>query len=61
MLKISVVHRKNSKFNERRAFNKAVGHGKNPKSINVGPMFILDYRVSMYLASMHVYYAGEST
>jgi hypothetical protein len=27
-LEISVVHRKNSKFNKCRAFNKAVGHGK---------------------------------
>ena len=33
------------KFNKRRAFNKAVGPGKNPKLINVGPMFIPDYRV----------------
>ena len=36
---------KNSKFNKRKAFNKAVGPGKNPKLINVGHMFILDYRV----------------
>ena len=34
-----------SKFNKRRAFNKAVGPGKNPKLINVGPTFIPDYRV----------------
>ena len=34
-----------SKFNKRRAFNKAVGRGKNPKLINVGPTFIPDYRV----------------
>ena len=33
------------KFNKRRAFNKAVGPGKNPKLINVGPTFIPDYRV----------------
>ena len=33
-------------FNERRAFNKAVGpRKKNPKLINIGPTFILDYRV----------------
>jgi hypothetical protein len=32
--------------NKRRAFNKAVGPGKNPKLINVGPTFIPDYRVS---------------
>ena len=34
-----------SKFNKRRAFNKAVGPEKNPKLITVGPMFIQDYRV----------------
>ena len=34
------------KFNKRRAFNKAVGPGKNPKLINVGPTFIPDYRVA---------------
>jgi hypothetical protein len=35
-----------SKFNKCRAFNKAVGHRKkNPKLINIGPTFILDYRV----------------
>ena len=33
------------KFNKRRAFNKAVGPGKNPKLINVGPTFIPDKRV----------------
>ena len=33
------------KFDKRRAFNKAVGPGKNPKLINVGPTFISDYRV----------------
>ena len=33
------------KFNKRRVFNKAVGPGKNPKLINVGPTFIPDYRV----------------
>ena len=39
-----------SKFNKRRAFDKAVGPGKkNPKLINVGPTFIPDYRVSFYL------------
>ena len=31
------------KFNKRRVFNKGVGPGKNPKLINVGPTFILDY------------------
>ena len=36
---------KNSKFNKRRAFNKAVGPGKKSKLINVGPTFIPDYRV----------------
>ena len=30
------------KFNKRRAFNKAVGMEKNPKSIKIGPT---DYRV----------------
>ena len=35
------------KFNKRRAFNKAVGLGKNSKLINVGPTFIPDYRVLM--------------
>ena len=29
--------------------NKAVGPGKNPKLINLGPMFILDYRVHVIL------------
>ena len=34
-----------SKFNKRRVFNKAVGPGKKSKKlINVGPMFIPDYR-----------------
>ena len=33
------------KFNKPRVFNKAVGPGKNPKLINVGPTFIPDYRV----------------
>jgi hypothetical protein len=33
------------KFNKRRAFNKAVGPGKNPKLINVVPTFIPDKRV----------------
>ena len=32
-------------FNKRRAFNKAVGPGKNPRLINIGPTFIPDYRV----------------
>ena len=32
-------------FDKRRAFNKAVGHGKNQKLINAGPTFIPDYRV----------------
>ena len=45
-LKISVGHGKNTKFNKRRAFNKAVGPGKNPKLIKVGPTFIPDYRVN---------------
>jgi hypothetical protein len=31
------------KFNKRRAFNKAVGPGKNSKLINVGPTFFRDY------------------
>ena len=35
------------KFNKCRAFFKAVGLEKNPKLINVGPTFILDYRVHM--------------
>ena len=33
------------KFDKHRAFNKAVGTGKSPKLINVGPTFIPDYRV----------------
>ena len=32
-------------FNKPRAFNKAVRPGKNNNIINVGPMFISDYRV----------------
>ena len=40
-LKISVEI---PKFNKRRAFDKTVGPGKNPKLINVGPTFIPDYR-----------------
>ena len=37
--------------NQRRAFNKAVGPGKkNPKLINVGLMFIPDYRVPKYVS-----------
>ena len=35
------------KNNKHIAFDKAVGPGKNPKLINVGPMFIPDYRVEM--------------
>ena len=31
--------------NKCRAFNKALGPGKNPKLINIGPTFIPDYRV----------------
>ena len=38
------------KFNKRRAFNKDVGPGKNPKLINVGPTFIPDYRVTECIA-----------
>ena len=34
-----------SKLDKRRALNKDEGLGKNQKLINVGPMFILDYRV----------------
>ena len=33
------------KLNKCRAFFKAVGLEKNPKLMNIGPMFILDYRV----------------
>ena len=33
------------KFNNRRAFNKAVGPGKNPKLINVGPTSTPEARV----------------
>jgi hypothetical protein len=36
---------KSLKFNKHRALNKDEGLGKNQKLINVGPMFILDYRV----------------
>ena len=32
-------------FNKHRAFNKAVGPGKNPELLSVGPTFIPDYRV----------------
>ena len=32
-------------FNKHRAFYKAVGSGKNSKSINVGPTFTMDSRV----------------
>ena len=31
--------------NKRRAFNKAIGPGKNTKLINAGPTFIPEYRV----------------
>ena len=34
------------KFDKRRAFNKAVGPGKNPKLISIGPTFIPDCRVA---------------
>ena len=37
------------KSNKHRAFSKAVGPGKNPKLINVGPTFIPDYRVDFFL------------
>ena len=37
------------KFNKRRAFNEAVGPGKNPKLINLGPMFIPENRVHKYV------------
>ena len=48
-LKISVDPGKILKFNKCRAFNKVVGPAKkNPKSINVGPTFISDYRVWTY-------------
>ena len=39
------------KFNKRRAFNKAVGPGKYPKLISVGPTFIPDYRVLTLIIS----------
>jgi hypothetical protein len=32
-------------FDKRRVFDMAVGPGKNPKLINVGPTLITDYRV----------------
>ena len=35
--------------------NKAVGPGKNPKLINVGPKFIPDYRVAMQIISMETH------
>ena len=44
-----------SKFNKRRAFNKVVGPGKNPKLISIGPTFIPDYRVVRFQEG-----AGES-
>ena len=31
--------------NKCRAFSKAIGPGKKPKLINIGPTFIPDYRV----------------
>ena len=43
------------KFDKRRAFNKAIGPGKNPKLINVGPTFIPDYRVDIYMVSCPTY------
>ena len=36
------------RFNKRRDFKKAVGPGKNPKLITVGPTFIPDYRVKVH-------------
>ena len=32
-------------INKRKAYNKAIGPGKNPKLINVGPTFIPESRV----------------
>ena len=51
-LKLFIGHGKNSKIRICSAFNKAVGPGKNPKLINVGPTFILNYRI---LFSEHTY------
>ena len=38
----------NPKFNSFKVLNKIVGSGKSPKSINVGPSFIPDYKVPTY-------------
>ena len=35
--------------NQRRAFDKSVGPRKIPKLINLGPMFIPEYRVRKYV------------
>ena len=40
------------KFNKRRAFTRAVGPGKIPKFINVGPTFFPDYRVKKGCSSL---------
>ena len=42
------------KFNKRRVFNKAVGPGKNPKLISVGPTFIPDYRVHIWKYEVNI-------
>ena len=46
-LKLFIGHGKNSKIRKCSAFNKAVGPGKNPKLINVGPTSISEARVSV--------------
>jgi hypothetical protein len=38
-----MAHGKNSKFDKRRDFDKAVGQGKNPKLMSLVPTFIPDY------------------
>ena len=45
------------RFNIRRAFNKAVGPGKkNPKLINIGPMFMPYYRVFLFFLIVAKFY-----
>ena len=41
------------KFDKRRAINKAIGPGKNPKLKNEGPTFIPDYRVGLGISVGH--------
>ena len=45
------------KFNKRRVSKKAIGLEKNTKLINVGPMFVPDYRVGRQMTPWDI---GES-